>query len=287
MAHSAPDPSFGTFALPRILKILRQASEHMPRQWMSSGIRRVISAAWSEPYDVDGFGNQKACLYPSDNWAERRVITGTQCFDAAERACLRDHVLDGSGAYVFVGAGANVGLYTFWARACAAEAGRPFRALAVEPDPVNKRRLAENLGANGADDVIHADVALSDTVGRISFPSAGLGDRGHAKVAEDGDLSVPAAPLLDVLKQAGLTRIDALKMDIEGQEIRVLGNFFDTAPVGLWPDMLIVEVKHAGSDLAGLLNRAGYQTSYSNSTNGVYRLSKRHTPGDAKDRTDV
>ncbi len=40
---------------------------------------------------------------------------------------------------------------------------------------------------------------------------------------------------------AGFERIDAMKMDIEGFEDRVLPPFFETAPRSLWPRLLILE----------------------------------------------
>ncbi|WP_171230114.1 FkbM family methyltransferase [Ruegeria sp. HKCCA4008] len=168
-------------------------------------------ASQREPYDVEVFGGQKCRLYPSDNWAERRVITGSQFFDLDERQSLANHMSQGSGDYAFVDAGANVGLYTLWVRSVAQKLGRNLKALVVEPDPVNKARLGTNLVANQASEVIHCDKALSDKPGEVWFESANLGDRGHAKVAESGDLCVQAIPLLDAIRDAGLTKVDAMK----------------------------------------------------------------------------
>ena len=240
-------------------------------------------ASQREPYDVEVFGGQKCRLYPSDNWAERRVITGSQFFDLDERQSLANHMSQGSGDYVFVDAGANVGLYTLWVRSVAQKLGRNLKTLVVEPDPVNKARLGTNLAANQASEVIHCDKALSDKPGEVWFESANLGDRGHAKVAESGDLCVQAIPLLDAIRDTGLTKVDAMKMDIEGQETRVLRAFFEDAPREIWPEVLLIEIKHSDDGLDEVLNKAGYVASFANNTNGVYRLNESTASGGTKE----
>ena len=48
-------------------------------------------------------------------------------------------------------------------------------------------------------------------------------------------------PLLEVLIQESITRIDALKIDVEGAEERILIPFFNEAEKSLWPKLLIIE----------------------------------------------
>jgi hypothetical protein len=54
-------------------------------------------------------------------------------------------------------------------------------------------------------------------------------------------LEVPVKALLDLLVADGFDRVDAMKVDIEGFEDRVLPPFFSTAPRTLWPRLLILE----------------------------------------------
>lgn len=185
--------------------------------------------------------------------------------------------------YAFVDAGANVGLYTLWVRSVAQKLARNLKALVVEPAPVDKARLGTTLAANQASEDIHCDKALSDEPGEVWFESANLGDRDHAKVAESGDLCVQAIPLLDATRDAGLTRVDAMKMDIEGQETRVLRAFFEDAPREIWPEVLLTEIKHSDDGLDEVLNKAGYVASFANNTNGVYRLNESAASGGTKE----
>ena len=280
MSFEQPNPPFGTYALPAALDRLRLRAETFPRRWMASGVRRLIQRFRHEPYDVEVFGNQKARLYPSDNRAEKRALSGTQFWDLPERARLLRAMDTVDGTFHFVDAGANVGLYTLSVRADAVRSGKPTRIVAIEPDPVNAARLRCNLAASGADDVFHAAVALSDTAGEVSFISGGLDNRGEARIG-DGDLTLPALPLLDVVTQAGLTRIDAMKMDIEGHEVTVLTSFFANAPVQLFPRLVIMETGREGrGQLSELMQQQGYTVEARTGINTIFVLGRSIRPSE-------
>ena len=270
MSFETPNPPFGTHAIPPALERLRLRAETLPRRWMASGIRRLIQRAQAEPYDVTVFGNQRARLHPSDNRAEKRVLSGTQFWDLPERTRLARAIAEAEGAFRFVDAGANVGLYTLSVRADAERLGKPVQIVAIEPDPVNAARLRCNLAASGAQDVHHAAVALSDVAGEVSFVSGGLDNRGEARIGA-GDLTLPSRPLLDVVREAGLARIDAMKMDIEGHEIPVLTAFFADAPVDLHPKLVIMETgREAGGPLPDLMARQGYVVEARTGINTIF-----------------
>jgi hypothetical protein len=52
-------------------------------------------------------------------------------------------------------------------------------------------------------------------------------------------------PLLEIVENAKLPRIDAMKIDVEGYEDRVLLPFFATAARSLWPRSIYMETLHA------------------------------------------
>jgi FkbM family methyltransferase len=52
---------------------------------------------------------------------------------------------------------------------------------------------------------------------------------------------VPAFTLQQILSEAGVASVDALKIDIEGFEDRVLTSFFANAPQALWPRAVVIE----------------------------------------------
>src|SRR6185312_2212887 len=54
-------------------------------------------------------------------------------------------------------------------------------------------------------------------------------------------IKVPSLRLQRVLDESGVTKVDALKIDIEGFEDSVLTGFFNEAPPSLWPRAVVIE----------------------------------------------
>jgi len=54
-------------------------------------------------------------------------------------------------------------------------------------------------------------------------------------------IKVPSRTLQHILSEAGAAKIDALKIDVEGFEDRVLTPFFNMAPPTLWPGAIVIE----------------------------------------------
>ena len=85
---------------------------------------------------------------------------------------------------------------------------------------------------------------------------------------------VPGRPLLDLLLEAKVDRVDAMKIDIEGFEVPVLEAFFNTAPRSLWPRFVIGEiVGEGGESLKNLLISRGYRLDRCTKMNGILVLS--------------
>jgi FkbM family methyltransferase len=194
-------------------------------------------ASWFAPDSVDietlGF---RARLHPKDNLSEKRILYTPGRFDPAELAHLAGSL---SPDFVFLDIGANCGAYTLH---LAVQAGPGARFLAIEAQPEMARRFRFNLGANDVSAEVQLDeLALSDTRGEISF-TVNRHNRGESGLEGDGELiRVPALPLVDYLAERDVTRIDALKIDVEGQEHRILAPFFASAAETVWPRLLVVE----------------------------------------------
>lgn len=256
----AVDPPFGRHALPAWLERLRRGGArlgaHGPARRITSLIRRACLAFRPDPVDVEPFPGQRARLYPRDNLSEKRVFAAPQFWDAAERAALAAAMKRVEGAFRFVDAGANVGLYTL-----ALRSHGPIRALAIEPDPENRRRLAVNLAVSGAaGEVTVAPVALGAAAGRMTLGAAGR-NRGEIALGSDAGPgeTVAVRPLLDLVGEAGLDRVDALKIDIEGMEEPVLAAYFRDAPPRLRPALVVIEARRGETTPAlALLGRVGY-----------------------------
>jgi hypothetical protein len=70
-----------------------------------------------------------------------------------------------------------------------------------------------------------------------------------------------------------VTGIDALKIDVEGAEDKVLVPFFRDAPSSLWPRLVVIEDSSAewSTDLFALLKEKGYAVSSRSKQNVMLR----------------
>jgi len=266
--------AFGVYSLPPSRERLRRFGQSLGRGALArracSLIRRIITAGRAGPFDVEAFPGQHARLYPTENLSDKRVFAGVQFWDWAERAALGRAIRAAEEPVYMVDAGANAGLYTLAVRAEAR--GKALNVLAIEPDPENLARLRFNIAASGArDDVRVAPIALSDRTGETRI-TTGHANRGELTVGDEGT-PVAMCPLLDAVREAGFPRIDALKIDIEGMEDQVLGQFLENAPKGLWPRLVILEVRRgeATPALHTLLGH-GYVAEERTRMNAVLRL---------------
>ena len=184
------------------------------------------------------------------------LLFSPQLYDPNEVALIRERVREGD---VFVDVGANIGFYTLLAAGLVGKSGR---VLAVEADPANYRCLVDNLDRNGVESATAVQVGVSDRqeVLRLSLHQKG-NKGGHSFAgAGGGGVEVRCDTLCRVLSQAGVERVDFMKMDIEGFEYRVLSEFFATCDGGLFPTYLQYEHTHLSSDeLTDLIDAHGYE----------------------------
>ncbi|MEK7265177.1 MAG: FkbM family methyltransferase [Pseudomonadota bacterium] len=232
-------------------------------------------------FDVDIFGTQKARLHPADNICEKRVFLTPQLWDGDERALLRAAISKfGGEVFTFVDVGANVGLYTLFARAEAARSGAKLKAVCIEADGEMAARLKFNIEASGASkDVTIFSCAASDAEGEVRF-SIDRKSRGLSRVDPAGETRVAARPLAAIMSDAGLQKIDAMKIDIEGHEYEALSAFFRDAPRALHPSLIIMETSHASVKKSpeALLRENGYSLQLATRRNAVLTKGDQ-TPG--------
>ena len=209
-------------------------------RWRISLARKRAIKGLSEPFDVEVAGGVKARLYPSTNLCEKRALCGVQIWDPIERGVLSNAIEAPSDEpFVFLDIGANVGLYSLFAQSYAHKANRPIRLIAVEPSAEMGQRLSVNAAASNAN-IELLRTAVSTEAGEV-FLSDGGGNRGEGQLAESGE-AVSAMTLLQLCQDNEVTRIDALKLDIEGLDLAVLTQFFEQAPTSLQPKLMILEL---------------------------------------------
>ena len=182
-------------------------------------------------------------LHPSRNVCERKALMRPDRMDPIEHGLLRAALAE-PGA-VFVDVGGNAGLYSLDA---ALHAGAGAHILMIEPDPALIARLDFNLasaraaGMGGAALLERCELAIGDRDGEAILATTGSeGSRGIVDDCSGAGRTVRLATLASVVERARLDRIDAMKIDVEGYEDRVLPPFLAAAPQSLWPRLLIIE----------------------------------------------
>lgn len=120
--------------------------------------------------------------------------------------------------------GANIGLYTLTA---ARAAGTTGQVVAFEPDPQTAELLRRNVERNGcADRVTVLQEALGDAAGTVRL-YRDRSNRGNYSLAATnvslaGWTDVRCSTLDAALQERGVTKLDVLKLDVQGAESKVI-----------------------------------------------------------------
>lgn len=274
---------------------------HAPRGWLAGLVRtaRLCGADWAgrrlafalraigiralngRPLDVESMGVRMR-LYPGHNVAEKNLLFTPQYFDPQERRFLAERL---GRDFVFIDIGANVGGYALFA---ATLAGPGARVLAIEPQADIFERLSFNIRQNSFPGIKALELAVADRDGDVTLfvDARNKGETSMRLVGTQGPggaVRVPAKALGTIVAEEGFTRIDALKLDVEGAEDLILEAFFRDVESRLWPRLLIVEDAPGrwAIDLPGLIGRQGYRVALKTRTNIVYERASAGGPADA------
>jgi FkbM family methyltransferase len=202
------------------------------RPWLS----RLVNLLRAGPLDVQ-YQGASFRFHHQASATERGALFNPD-YNRDELDFLRAHVPRGG---VFVDIGANVGTY---ALALAGHVGADGTVIAVEPHPVTFARLTFNRIASGFPQVrlVAAAAGAEDGELMIATDAGNLGASHVVAVdANDQAIKVPSQRLERILAEAGVAKVDALKIDVEGFEDRVLTGFFRDAPASLWPGAVVIE----------------------------------------------
>lgn len=264
-------PPFGSFAPGTVDRSIIRLTSRLPDNCfglrLAIVLRRAVTMRLKYPdgaLDVERWG-MKMRLHPRDNGCEKNLLFTPRMFEPVELDELKSDLNQASNVarpFVFLDIGANVGLFSLFV---AANAGRNARILAFEPDQVNVQRLYFNIHANPGLPIEVFPIALGDEQGYLELIPHSR-DRGATQTrkinqaATPASARVPCRTLLDVLSSVHVDAVDAIKIDVEQFEDRVLAPFFRNAPPRLWPALLIIEDSRLSwkLDLIGMMTERGY-----------------------------
>src|SRR4051794_3370758 len=156
------------------------------------------------------------------DWAVGGQIARTGAYEPEVTAALRSQLSPGA---TFVDVGANIGWYSLLA---AGLVGGDGRVVGVEPNPDNCGLVERSAKENGFATITVVPAAASDSAALAALDvDASNGriiplDPSQPAGVIPCSFVVPIRPLDDLLADAGVAKVDVMKVDVEGAELQVL-----------------------------------------------------------------
>jgi FkbM family methyltransferase len=160
-------------------------------------------------------GGRMRCRGGTSDSGEVAVVCAGVEYPANRIVGLRDL----PGAVVF-DLGANIGAFSVWTHFLLN--GADYRGYAFEPLPENADLLRFNLMANGVHNFSVVQSCVAGIDGRVCLDTDRDYDSVRISSPGPGMLEVPSIRLSTFARDIGVSRIDLLKMDIEGAEFDVI-----------------------------------------------------------------
>jgi FkbM family methyltransferase len=218
-------------------------------------IRCLRALAFEAPLKLRWHGGITALVDLGAEVDEVVFVTGS--YEPNEMAFVASMLQPGMTA---LDVGANVGWFTL---TMASRVGPQGTVVAFEPSPRERARLDEEVDRNRLSWVKVRSEALYDTSATLQLHLADLAHCGHNTlggfiyqgVEEVQSVAVVAERLDALLPSLALTRLDLVKIDVEGSELRVLKGA--AATLRRYRPAILMEVQPAslhqlGDDLAAL-----------------------------------
>lgn len=267
---------FGTYRAERLVRAAwRLADRHDLSKGLRRRIRALVSQFFSGPYDLEAEG-LKFRIYPGENYDDRKILSKGRLPERDEHKLLAPHLAPGK---LFVDIGANIGSYSIFAAQIGAD------VLSIEANPHTAAKLKFNIRANSLENikVIESAVGPKEDTMPLWLEPSNYGFATFVKELTTGEWAgnwsptfVDVKPLTAITDEEMLTRIDVLKVDVEGFEDRVLLPFLRHAERSLWPRVILLETNcrpyWTEDCLTELANRA-YKVTGQTNDNMVFELT--------------
>ncbi len=171
---------------------------------------------------------------------------------------------------IILDVGANIG---FWSLYLAKKLNNP-KIISIEANPNTFSILSKNIEINGIKSIQAVNIGVSDKTEKIPFYCNTTGNRGGDSFQEENkkpSMHLKCKPLLNICREYSLTRINAIKFDIEGFEFKVLSKFFADAPNCFFPKIIVLETCHCNFDeINAMMLRHHYKFVKQTKYNSVY-----------------
>ena len=160
---------------------------------------------------------------------------------------------------VFIDVGAHIGRYSL----ILAKMFPNAKIIAVEPDPETYQALIRGIEANKIKDITALNIALSDFDG-IANLYRKRGTRILSLVKHEDSFNIVELPVkhLDIIvEKLKVSRVNAIKIDVEGAELHVVKGALNT--ITRYKPILIIEIKERNlQNLVSLLTSLNYNCKH-------------------------
>ena len=218
----------------------------------------------SRPLDIS-FRGCKFRIEGRNNLIERGLLS-RPTYNNSEISFLEEAV---KGGGVAIDIGCNIGLYSL---PLAKAAGPTGTVLAIDANPAMIEQLNFNARASDIENIVTVCIAVGAAETRADLEIC-KGDTAIVRVRESEDGKTQMRPLLDIVEDAGVQRVDSLKIDIEGHEDAAMVPYLQSCPEELLPSRIVIERAGKTYDYPGCVaefDRLGYRLIGRTRNNSMY-----------------
>lgn len=188
------------------------------------------------PIDIIYHG-VKFRLYPHNNTIESKMFVSSRLREGKELDVISDYIKNGG---TFLDIGSNIGYYSLMAAKLGAT-----KIIGVEPNPIVLDRFKANIKFNKFEKLIKTfQIGIGEKLStlelRLSQSDMGSSSIVNTKLISD-NIKIKVIPLEKLLKKEDITKVDVLKIDIEGFEDRALFPYFKNLNKKFYPRLVIME----------------------------------------------
>ncbi len=181
---------------------------------------------------------KKFLLFPLDNTTDNKMILSSKKYEKTELYFLKK--LEKTDNSVFLDIGANMGYYSIMC------SDFKFKKIyAFEPVPKMVLRIQKNIEINNLKKIIEiVPYAIGEETKEVLLyeePTNYGGSSLFQSLKRTKETKVQMITLDKFIFENSITNIDALKIDVEGYEDKILLPFFKNNQTSLFPKLVIIE----------------------------------------------
>ncbi|MEQ9454784.1 MAG: FkbM family methyltransferase [Phycisphaeraceae bacterium] len=238
--------------------------------------RKLLLRSFKTSARLHWIDDLELIAYPYNEVTRSLMMTGL--YDPTELSYLQQTLQPGM---TFIDAGANLGLYSLVA---SRRVGPEGRVIAIEPSCREHDRLLRHIDINHANNIEALKLAVADDIDTIGLKVADDKHAGHNTLGSfayeatrlDRVECVRTTTIDQIVSQRSLSRVDLIKLDIEGAELAAIRGASET--LQRFQPELLVEFNEkslnaqgaTAADLWSQIESHGYEIGSIDNTRGAF-----------------